>query len=401
MSGDQKDPRFGSGPPRPDQPESPRQPEPEQPGQRPDEPRTQSGRQPGAAPGSPRPADRPADRPVERPPAADFQSRSGFRPAQPPRPPQGPGYPPSGNTTSVPAARPAAPPWDLTTRVPAAGARHANPEDLALFAMQLLSPEESAAIAQHVQHCVECRRELAQIRGDLGAYAFTVDMHEPSTAARDRLFKQVAREKKAIPISHSRSAANIATFGRTNSILVPDVEDTPAYSRTPVYLAWAGWAAAAALAITTGVVYRNYQGLRSSLAGQAAQYARLQTDAAQARRVMEAVTDPHAQRVTLTTKPLPPSPIGRATYNPDKGALVFLASDMDPLQPDKTYELWLIPADGSNPLPAGTFHPDDQGNASVIMPALPKGVQAKGFGVTVEDEGGSQTPTKPIIMSGF
>jgi hypothetical protein len=36
-----------------------------------------------------------------------------------------------------------------------------------------------------------------------------------------------------------------------------------------------------------------------------------------------------------------------------------------------------------------------------MMPSLPKGVQAKGFNVTIEDEGGAQTPTKPIIMSGF
>ena len=38
---------------------------------------------------------------------------------------------------------------------------------------------------------------------------------------------------------------------------------------------------------------------------------------------------------------------------------------------------------------------------SLIMPDLPKGVEAKGFGVTIEDEGGAQTPTKPIIMAGF
>jgi anti-sigma-K factor RskA len=34
------------------------------------------------------------------------------------------------------------------------------------------------------------------------------------------------------------------------------------------------------------------------------------------------------------------------------------------------------------------------------MPPLPKGVEAKAFGVTVEDEGGSSTPTLPIIMAG-
>ena len=89
------------------------------------------------------------------------------------------------------------------------------------------------------------------------------------------------------------------------------------------------------------------------------------------------------------------------TYVANKGTLIFLASNLEPLQPAKTYELWLIPAAaGQNPIPAGTFHPDEHGNASVIMPPLPKGVEAKAFGVTVEDEGGATTPTMPIILVG-
>ena len=89
---------------------------------------------------------------------------------------------------------------------------------------------------------------------------------------------------------------------------------------------------------------------------------------------------------------------GKAIYMPDKGMLTFIATGLDPLQPYKTYELWLIPADGRDPIPAGTFKPDDRGNASVLMPELPKGVAAKAFGVTVEDDGGAQTPTMPIVL---
>ena len=51
-------------------------------------------------------------------------------------------------------------------------------------------------------------------------------------------------------------------------------------------------------------------------------------------------------------------------------------------------------------MPAGVFHPDEHGNASVIMPPIPKGVEAKAFGVTIENAGGSSTPTLPIIMVG-
>ena len=70
------------------------------------------------------------------------------------------------------------------------------------------------------------------------------------------------------------------------------------------------------------------------------------------------------------------------------------------LESAKVYELWLIPADGHAPIPAGTFKPDAQGYASVILPQLPKGVVAGQFGVTVEQEGGSSTPTLPILLAG-
>jgi len=62
--------------------------------------------------------------------------------------------------------------------------------------------------------------------------------------------------------------------------------------------------------------------------------------------------------------------------------------------------LWLIPADGRNPIPAAVFHPDNHGNASVILPGLPPGLPARDFAVTVEDEGGAQTPTLPYVLAG-
>ncbi|MGA7857108.1 MAG: anti-sigma factor, partial [Terracidiphilus sp.] len=62
--------------------------------------------------------------------------------------------------------------------------------------------------------------------------------------------------------------------------------------------------------------------------------------------------------------------------------------------------LWVIPANGNAPIPAGLFRPDAAGNASVVLPPLPKGVPAKAFGVTVEKAEGSATPTAPIILAG-
>jgi anti-sigma-K factor RskA len=93
-------------------------------------------------------------------------------------------------------------------------------------------------------------------------------------------------------------------------------------------------------------------------------------------------------------------PYGQAVYTANTGALVFVASHLDPLAPHKVYELWLLPADKSAPMPAGTFKPDTRGNASVVMPDMPKGVAARGFAVTVEADGGSPVPTSAVVLSG-
>ena len=78
--------------------------------------------------------------------------------------------------------------------------RRITSEDLALFAMQLLSKEEAAEVAAYLAQSSDARREFAEIQGDLAIYAHTVDLHSPPAQVRDRLMKQLAREKKAVPI---------------------------------------------------------------------------------------------------------------------------------------------------------------------------------------------------------
>jgi NTP pyrophosphatase (non-canonical NTP hydrolase) len=305
--------------------------------------------------------------------------------------------------------------------------RRFTSEDLALFAMQLLSREETAEVAAYVAQSDEARRELAEIQGDLAIYAHTADMHSPPAQARERLMKQVAREKKTVPIDgrvetrateRAPAVQSGSIFGETGArrsadddernrrglgggeYLSEDAEQKR--GSTGKVLPWIGWAVAAGLALTTGKLYHEREALLGAVTTQATRLDHVTADAAAARQVLDTMTDSSAMRVTLTTKgQTTPLPTGRATYVANKGTLIFLASNLEPLQPSKTYELWLIPAaEGQTPIPAGTFRPDGRGNASVIMPPLPKGVEAKAFGVTVETEGGASTPTMPIILVG-
>jgi anti-sigma-K factor RskA len=79
---------------------------------------------------------------------------------------------------------------------------------------------------------------------------------------------------------------------------------------------------------------------------------------------------------------------------------VLLAGNLNPLPPRKIYELWLLPASGKQPIPAGTFKPDAHGAATLVLSQFAGGVAAKGFAVTIENEPGSIVPTMPIILSG-
>ena len=259
--------------------------------------------------------------------------------------------------------------------------RHISSEDLSLHAMQLLDAKEADIVQAHLAECAACRAEYQAALGDLEILALTVDLETPSAAARSRFVQQVAKEKRVVPIDAFERPA-------TSTVV-----QQPA-SRSNL-LPWLGWAVAAGVTFSAISLYRDRDQLQKTVDGQSAelrsataQMAALSVDAAKARAIMDALTDPKAMRVTLNTTPAAKAPPqGRATY-------------LEPLPLEKVYELWLIPADGTAPVPAGTFHPDGRGNASIVAPDLAKGVQAKAFGVTVEAEGGAKTPTLPIILVG-
>ena len=108
---------------------------------------------------------------------------------------------------------------------------------------------------------------------------------------------------------------------------------------------------------------------------------------------MHQPTDPVAKQ---------PHPEGQAAYLPDRGALVFVATNLEPLKPYKVYELWLLPSTkGAAPIPAASFRPDAAGNANVILPTGPRLISIAGFGVTEEDDKTQpKAPTLPILLLG-
>jgi anti-sigma-K factor RskA len=293
--------------------------------------------------------------------------------------------------------------------------RHISQEDLTLYAMQALTPEESDSVRAHLRTCADCREELAVLHGDLALLALSVDQHPAPagvlTRVLDTIHAQPATrtaqadqaQPAAAPTSTAQPGASQPGAAQTvipaalpqDSATVVDIT-----SKRRVWPVLIPWALAAMLAIACSILGYRVSSLNDSLSDEANLVSNLAGKASHAQQVLEVLNDPQAQRVTLTAAKIPPVPTAHTIYLPDRGALLMEASNLQPVPPGKTYELWVIPADGKAPLPAGTFHPDARGYASVVLPTLPAGVPAKAFGVTVENAGGSPSPTLPLVLSG-
>ena len=260
---------------------------------------------------------------------------------------------------------------------------HISEEDLALYAMRSLAPTETATVQQHLNTCGECRTRLADILGELSLVAFTVPQEPLPAEARDRFLKRLRAEAAIKPTE---------TIRRARAPQEP--------VRSGNWFGGLGWAAAAAALLFAAYMGNTAHNLRQQLDSQRDQFVQLSNQASRAQQILDVLTSRTAKRVTLTEVKASVQPTAHVIYEKDRGALIFVASDLHPLKANKTYELWLIPANGQAPIPAGLFHPESNGTASVVLPPLPAGVDAKAFGVTIEDAQGATTPTLPIIMSG-
>ncbi|MGO9209346.1 MAG: anti-sigma factor domain-containing protein [Terriglobales bacterium] len=245
-------------------------------------------------------------------------------------------------------------------------------EDLALCALGSLEGEAAVALDLHLEECAACRQELARLQGDMALLALTTSGPAPPQRARQRLLKAIGHEPRSLR----------TVFVRRRW-----------WTLAPVF-------ASLVLAVFAILLWRENARQRDRIEGLRADAARNQGTFEEAKHLLALLTDPSAMHVTLVAAPSKPQPAGKAIYMPGNGALMFMASNLAPLAPQKTYELWLVPMHGDKPMPAAMFKPDPNGNAMVMMPPMSPGVEARTFAVTIEPEGGSVVPTMPPVLLG-
>ncbi|HEX4065541.1 MAG TPA: anti-sigma factor [Acidobacteriaceae bacterium] len=252
---------------------------------------------------------------------------------------------------------------------------HVNPGDPDLYALGALDGEEKQAFEAHVRTCAACAEELAAARQRVALLALAAPPAAPSPALKQRLMQRVRAEKAtvAVPVREMRRF----------SFLIPALA-----ACTVFFAVLAGWLWRMDLRDTHRIAF-----LQRRLASAEARSQEVASAAAETDRLLGV---PGTINVALAQQPGQPAGHAGVLYNPRMGTVLY-AGQLLPAPPGKSYQLWLVPAQGA-PVSLGVFSAKE---ARVAITAhVSPGIAAKAFAVTIEPQGGMPQPTGPKVLVG-
>lgn len=249
-------------------------------------------------------------------------------------------------------------------------------ELLPFYAMNALSEEEHELVEKYLAEHPEARRQVDELNEAAASLAMGVAPVEPSGRTRDKLMARVTADAQArttsatLPAQTSRRASRFENFFRVFSL-------------------------GAALAAIIWAIVLNLQ------------VARLQTEVAtlnqqvadQSESLQQLVqnlpSSSNVVTVSLKGTNVQPQAQGQLIADPANQSAVLVVTDLPPLEPGKTYQVWLI-ADA--PVSAGLLTVDANGQGVLIITSTESIGSFQSLGISVEPEGGSQQPTGDIVI---
>lgn len=261
---------------------------------------------------------------------------------------------------------------------------HPFREMVEAYALGALDAEERSALEAHLASgCTECEQALREARWLVSQLAYLAPDAAPSQALKDRLMRTAGSESAVLPFSPQQ----------------------PKKAAVPVWL-WAGVAAMLALtAYSSWNAHRlgvEIAQMRADMTSEQEKREHLvkQVAVLEQDSTMRAIlTNPDSTRIMLlpSNKQVPSL---EAKWHSQMG-IVVTGYQVPKLSKDRVLQLWLIPKDGSKPMPSITFWPESDGNLAKLVANPPEGlVGVKALAITEEPMGGSSQPTSTPIWVG-
>lgn len=242
---------------------------------------------------------------------------------------------------------------------------------LALYALGGLEPDELSQVETHLAICAACRAEAQRQAALVGLVASSVPAREPDPQLRARVLGRLAAQA-APPSALGRRQPSAAPADRPRSWLALPAWVPAALSLVLALLA--GWNVY--LTRNLDVLQRQVQASQGAVA---------------------LISAPTAAEIALAGQGEFSNAGGSAYVDAQTQKVVLVVRQLEPLDPGRTYQAWIITAEG--PVSAGLFQVTDSGWGMTWLerPFTP----GSGIGVSREPEGGSQQPTEIVLLGGL
>ncbi|RZQ63284.1 hypothetical protein EWH70_16230 [Amycolatopsis suaedae] len=237
------------------------------------------------------------------------------------------------------------------------------------YALDALTEHERAQFERHLAECPSCAQEVRELTATAARLGSAV-AEEPPPALRDRVLAEIGDTRQVPPIAAADRVRRRAGAPR-----------------------WAVWVSAAA-AVAGLAAAGIFGGIALDRQGDLDAAQRQLADARQRYAPMgQLLAAPDVRTVHAVSAT---GGSGTVLMSPSLDRVAFLAHGLPERAADRDYQVWLMPADGSDPRSIGLVTGGSAPGSVVTAQGL-AGV-AK-LGLTVEPRGGSPRPTtQPILV---
>ena len=252
-------------------------------------------------------------------------------------------------------------------------------ELLPFYTLDALTDEERELVEEYLAKHPEARARVQELQSGASALPYTVSPVEPPRQVKETLMRRVTADVKKRETSSARPAA---VEPARRSLRFDEIFRVLSLGAATVAILWAF--------VLNGQV-TQLQNEVSSLNDQVAtQSQSLEQVMAQINQMENIVT------VSVSGTDVQPGAHGQLIADPNKKSAVLLISGLPPLEPSRTYQVWLI--DGSGPVSAGLLAVDEHGQSFLILNADADIGSFQNLGISIEPEGGSLAPTGEIVV---
>ena len=242
-----------------------------------------------------------------------------------------------------------------------------------IYALGALDGQDLNEFEAHLASgCTICEAYVRDTRETLTLLPKSLNPETPSPVLRGRILQQI-EPAIAAPAGEKKSSSSIWNW-------------------------WGLGIGAFATAVVAFFLTSNLNRAKSELEKTKAQLAAAQSESAQKEEQLQLLASPDIRLVDLKGLEAAPAAQAKFFWNPTARQGILLAKGLPKTSADKAYELWGIA--GDEPVPAGVFLVNEQGQAKFHMPALAAGKTFDKFAVTVEPAGGVPKPTGPMVLLG-